>query len=102
VRGGGRANSTAPGEQAIAIELERLRGLDPALRRRIVRAVARQVGARLSFEETSRILTLAGLPPGGLADPTVPAKPGSTLRLAQGFIAQRTLRELRLSRDGTK
>ena len=97
VRGGGRANSTAPGEQALAIELERLRGLDPALRRRVVRAAARQLGARLNFEETSRLLALAGLPPSGLGDLTLSTKAGTILRLSQGLVAQRTLRELRLS-----
>ena len=97
VRGGGRANSTNPGERALAIELERLRGLDPALRRRVVRAAARQLGARLSFEETSRLLALAGLPPSGVPDPTVSVKPGTILRLSHGLTAQRTLRELRLS-----
>jgi tRNA(Ile)-lysidine synthase len=97
VRGGGRANSTNPGEQALAIELESLRGLDPAPRRRVVRAAARQLGARLSFEETSRLLALAGLPPSGVPDPTVSAKAGTMLRLSQGLTAQRTLRELRLS-----
>jgi tRNA(Ile)-lysidine synthase len=98
VRGGGRSNSTAPGERALSIELPRLKALDPALRRRVVRAAARQLGARLSFDETARILTLAGLPPSGVADPTVPAKPGATLQLSQSLTAQRTLRELRLSR----
>jgi len=98
VRGGGRANSTAPGEQAVGIELERLRGLDGAMRRRVVRAAARQLGGRLSFEETSRVLTLAGVAPGGFADPTVPVKAGATLELSQGMTAQRTLRELRMAR----
>jgi tRNA(Ile)-lysidine synthase len=122
VRGGGRSNSTLPLTKsvphssqpyrdewdpartsplpttiALAIELDRLRPLDPALRRRIVRAAARQLGARLSFDETVRILTLAGFPPSGIADPTVPAKPGSTLKLSQNLTAQRTLRELRLA-----
>jgi hypothetical protein len=55
----------------------------------------------LSFEETSRILLLAGVAPEGFTDPTVPVKTGATLRLANGLTAQRTLRELRLSRvDG--
>ena len=100
VRGGGRSNSTAPGAAAIAIELERLRLLDPALRRRVIRAAARQLGARLSFDETARILTLAGFPSGS-PDPTVPTKPGSKLRLAGGLIAERSARELRLSTHGT-
>ncbi len=97
VRGGGRANSTAPGAYALAIELDRLRALDPALRRRVIRAAARQLGVRLSFDETARILTLAGLPPTGLVDPTIPTKPGSKLHLSQSLVAERTLRELRLS-----
>jgi len=43
VRGGGRAVSTTPGQFAISIELDRLRALDPALRRRVLRAAARQL-----------------------------------------------------------
>jgi tRNA(Ile)-lysidine synthase len=97
VRGGGRSNSTAPGEQALAIELDRLRPLDPALRRRVIRAAARQLGPRLSFDETTRLLTLAGFPPSGLPDPTVPSKPGSKLQLSQSLMAERSPRELRLS-----
>ncbi len=97
VRGGGRSNSTAPGAQALAIELERLRSLDPALRRRGVRAAARQLGVRLTFDDTTRILTLAGLPPTGLPSPTVSAKPGGKLQFAHGLAAERTLRELRLT-----
>jgi tRNA(Ile)-lysidine synthase len=98
VRGGGRSNSTAPGEQTLAIELDRLKSLDPALRRRVIRAAARQLGARLSFDETARILTLAGFAP---PDPTIPTKPGATLHLSQSLTAQRTLRELRLSVNPT-
>ncbi len=97
VRGGGRSTSTAPGEQSLAIELERLRPLDAATRRRVIRAAARQLGARLSFDETARLLTLAGFaasPP----DPTVPTKPGSKLQLSGGLQAERSPRELRLSR----
>jgi len=120
VRGGGRSNSTLPNSvphssqshrdewdraaisslpstNALAIELDRLRALDPALRRRIIRAAARQLGTRLSFDETARILTLAGFPPPGIPDPTVPTKPGATLNLSQNLVAQRTLRELRLA-----
>jgi tRNA(Ile)-lysidine synthase len=98
VRGGGRGNSTQVGEQTLAIELERLKPLDPALRRRVLRATARQLGARLSFDETARLLTLAGFPPNGIPDPTVPSKPGGRLRLAAGLLAERSARELRLTR----
>ncbi len=95
VRGGGRANSTAPDSAAFAIELERLKALSPALRRRILRATARRLGVQISFAETRRLLALAGLGP-PLA--TVPTKPGSGLTLADGLRAERSVRELRLFR----
>ena len=95
VRGGGRANSTAPDAAVLAIELERLRPLAPAIRRRVLRATARRLGVQLSFAETARLLAFAGL---ATAIPTVPTKPGSILTLANGLQAERSLRELRLSR----
>jgi tRNA(Ile)-lysidine synthase len=95
VRGGGRAASTAAGESgSVALEIDRLRGLDPALRRRVVRAAARSLGARLSFDDTSRLLALAGFG----TDPTVSARPGSSLQLAGRLRAERSQRELRLHR----
>ena len=94
VRGGGRAVSTNPAQSSVAIELERLRALDPALRRRVLRAAARQLGARLSFDETSRLLALCGF----LSIATVPSKTGSTLQLSNSLRAERSPRELRLSR----
>lgn len=95
VRGGGRAVATSPGSAGVAIEIERLRSLNPPLRRRILRAAARQLGFRLSFDETARLLALAGF--GKL--PTVSARPGALLQLAQGLRAQRTAREIQLSRE---
>jgi tRNA(Ile)-lysidine synthase len=95
VRGGGRAVSTNPAQSSVGIELERLRPLDPALRRRVLRAAARQLGARLSFDETSRLLALCGL----ISIPTVPSKPGATLQLSNHLLAERSPRELRLSRQ---
>jgi tRNA(Ile)-lysidine synthase len=92
VRGGGRSVSTAPGQAAVAIELDRLRSLDPALRRRVLRAAARQLGARLSFDETSRLLALCGF----LTLPTVAARTGASLHLANQLRAERSHRELRL------
>jgi tRNA(Ile)-lysidine synthase len=94
VRGGGRAVSTAAGADSVAIELERLRGLDPALRRRVVRAGARRLGVRLGFDDTARLLALAGFG----TDPTVSSKPGSRLQLAAGLKADRSARELQLYR----
>jgi tRNA(Ile)-lysidine synthase len=99
VRGGGRAVSTTPGQSAISLELDRLRALDPALRRRVLRAAARQLGARLSFDETSRLLALCGFrpyPPVGA--PTVAARTGASLHLSNGLRADRSPRELRLFR----
>ena len=95
VRGGGRAVATAPGESSLAIEIERLRGFDSALRRRVLRAAARQLGARLSFEETARILTLCGLD----SRPTVTTRIGATLQLSQHLRAERSIRELRMFRE---
>lgn len=97
VRGGGRAVSTAPGESSLAIEIERLRGFDPALRRRVLRAAARQLGARLNFEETARILALCGLEP----HPTVTTRIGATVQLSKYLRAERSIRELRLFREKT-
>lgn len=97
VRGGGRAIATAPGEQSIGFELERLRQLDLPTRRRLLRAAAERLGKRLSSAETLRILTLAGLAPADTApDPTVPSKPNSRIDLQGGLRAERSMRELRL------
>jgi tRNA(Ile)-lysidine synthase len=98
VRGGGRAVSTSAGQsQSVSIELDRLRALDPALRRRVLRAAARQLGARLSFDETARLLALCGFqpyPPVGAS--TVAARSGAALHLSNGLRADRSPRELRL------
>ena len=95
VRGGGRAVSTAPGDYgSVAIEIERLRSFDPALRRRVVRGAARSLGARISFDDTARLLALSGFG----ADSTVSARPGATLHLPGGLRAERSARELRLYR----
>jgi tRNA(Ile)-lysidine synthase len=100
VRGGGRAVATTPGDSgSIAIEIDRLRALDPALRRRVIRAAARQLGARLTFDETARLLALAGLAPAATPpDPTISARTGSTLHLSGQLRAQRTAREIRIYR----
>ena len=97
VRGGGRAVSTAAGEAgSVALEIERLRSFDPALRRRVVRAAARTLGARFSFDETMRLLALAGFG----SDSTVSARNGASLHLGGGLRAERSVRELRLKRTG--
>ena len=96
VRGGGRAVGTNAGDESVAVDLERLRGLDPALRGRVLRAAARQLGARLSFDETARLLALAGMP--STANPAISSRTGSALNLSGQLRAERTARELRLSR----
>lgn len=96
VRGGGRAVGTAAGEAAVALELERLRGLGAAMRRRVVRGAVRSLGCRLSFEETAKLLALAGF--GGYEGVT--GRVGSKLELRGGLRAERSARELRLSRVG--
>lgn len=93
VRGGGRAVSTVTGNSSCALEVERLRAMTPALRRRILRAAARSLGCRLSGEETAKLLALAGL---GRAQPTVATRPGARLELAGGLRAERTAREIQL------
>jgi tRNA(Ile)-lysidine synthase len=105
VRGGGRAVSTVPGESgtnSVALEIERLRALDPALRRRVLRAAARTLGARLTFDETARLLALAGLLPNPYSisgDTPAGARAGFTLHLAGQLRAMRSPRELRLFRE---
>lgn len=97
VRGGGRAVSTAVGERAIALELERLRAVPPAVRRRLVREAAARLGFRLNAEETAKLLALAGLETG--AGPR--ARIGARLELRGGLRAERSARELQLAHFGT-
>ncbi len=92
VRGGGRANSTRPGEQSLSIELDRLAALHPAVARRVLRAAAEQLGHPLSFDETESLRALA-------ADGS--GRGRRLLGLAGGVVAERTARELQLRRGGT-
>ncbi len=97
VRGGGRAVGTSPGEQSLAFELERLRGLDMATRRRVLRTAAARLGSNLAYADVLRILLLAGLAPADTPpDPTVPSKPNSRLEVRGGLRIERSVRELRL------
>jgi tRNA(Ile)-lysidine synthase len=101
VRGGGRAVSTAPaGGQSseFGIELERLRPLPEALRRRVLRAAVRGLGVRLTAEETGKVLALGGM--GGAVEMKgeVKGKIGSRLELRDGLRVERTARELRFNR----
>jgi tRNA(Ile)-lysidine synthase len=104
VRGGGRAVSGGA-NRSVAIELERLRAMDPALRRRVVRSAARQLGARLSFDETARLLAFAGLQSDAAAGFTAGSGPGriapakSGLQFHAGLRVERSPRELRFHRE---
>jgi tRNA(Ile)-lysidine synthase len=92
VRGGGRATSTRPGEGGVAIELERLRAMHPALQRRVLRAAAEQVGGgALTFDQTEALRLLTGL------DERGGGKRGK-VELGAGLTAERTARELRIVR----
>lgn len=91
VRGGGRAVSTQPGEASLGMELDRLRALAPAIRRRVLREAARRMDASLGFEPVARLMAM--IEPSGLK-----AAPRREQLSAQ-LRAERTARELRLIRE---
>ncbi|MDE1161020.1 MAG: tRNA lysidine(34) synthetase TilS [Acidobacteriaceae bacterium] len=95
VRGGGRASSTAAGSASGAVEIERLKAMPAALRRRVIRAAIRAAGVRLTAEETAKVLALGGF--GGF--PGVTGKIGSRLELREGLRVERSARELQWSRE---
>lgn len=96
VRGGGRSTGTLPGKQSLSIEVERLRALHPAMRRRVLRAAAAQLGVSLDFDHTDRLLALARL---AERNPEESSKHNSRLQLSNGLRAERTARELRILID---
>lgn len=89
VRGGGRSTPTIPGDVPISIELDRIRKLTPAMRRRVLRAAARELGARLSFEQTESLMAFTG-------ESSRHCSPAAGL--PAGLRAAKTARELRLTR----
>jgi tRNA(Ile)-lysidine synthase len=88
VRGGGRSSSTHPEAETVAMEHARLRDLHPAVARRVLRAAARRLGARLSFEHTEQLLAMAQVAGGR----------GAKFDLPGGISVERSLREIRLTR----
>ncbi|MGC1294740.1 MAG: tRNA lysidine(34) synthetase TilS [Alloacidobacterium sp.] len=86
VRGGGRSSSTRPGEASVGMEVEKLRSLPLALRRRVLRAAAEQLGCAPNFEQTELLLAMCA------------NKVGSRGTLTAQVHAERTPRELRLVR----
>ena len=91
-RGGGRSVSTTNGSGEVAVEIARLRELDPALLRRVLRAAAERAGATLDFEATGRVLSLV--------TPAAHAA-GKRMRveLEGGVSVERSARELRFGRS---
>ena len=84
----GRASSTRPDEASVAFELERLRLLEPAVRRRVLRWAAQLVGTTLDFDATERLMHLC--------------EAGSSLKrvdLDRSVCVQRTARELQFVRS---
>ena len=84
VRGGGRASTTAEG---IALDIARLTAEPAALQRRILRHAASLLECSPDFDATEALRDLA-----------LRRKAGQRLELAQGLRAERTHRELRLTR----
>jgi tRNA(Ile)-lysidine synthase len=72
----------------LAIEVNRLAALAPALQRRLLRYAAEQFGAALDFAATEALRSLA-----------LVGRAGQKLALPQGLRAERAARELRLSTD---
>lgn len=83
VRGGGRAEGES---EAVSLDVTRLRGLETALERRLVRLAAERAGARIDFAATEAIRRLARA-----------SGAGQRLELAGGLRVERSPRELRLS-----
>ena len=92
VRGGGRAVSTAPGESSVAIEIERLA---PSIPPSAAASSAPLPASRRppQLRRNRPPARLRRLP----VHPTVVSKPGATLQLSNGLLAERSPRELRLS-----
>jgi tRNA(Ile)-lysidine synthase len=85
VRGGGRAtgDGMAP---SLAIDVTRLAALNMAFQRRLLRYAAEQLGAAVDFPSTEALRTLA-----------LAGRAGQKLELAQGLLAERTHREVRMA-----
>jgi tRNA(Ile)-lysidine synthase len=87
VRGGGRAAGSGLAA-GLAIDAARLSELAPALQRRLLRHAAGQFGASLDFPATETLRSLA-----------LHGRAGQKLAVQDGLCAERTARELRLSRS---
>ena len=81
VRGGGRASGSG-----IAIDVTRLATLPPALQRRLLRQASERLGTSLSFVATEALRQLA-----------LTGRAGQKCEIANGILAERTHREIRLA-----
>jgi hypothetical protein len=82
------------------MELARLREMSVAMRRRVVRAAAESIGGTLNFAATEAVLALCGFENKGVTAPRQGGK--GALHLEGGLRAERSVRELRLSREETR
>ncbi len=80
-RGGGRAAGSD-----LAIDVTRLAALSTAVQRRLIREAGRRLEAALDFQATEALRRLA-----------LEGRTSQKLQLAQGIVAERTPRELRLT-----
>ncbi len=85
VRGGGRT-----GGDGVGLDVIRLAALAPAVQRRLLRYAAEQLGAAPDFQSTEALRALA-----------LTGRAGQRRELAQGLLAERTPRELRLEVGST-
>jgi tRNA(Ile)-lysidine synthase len=93
VRGGGRSVDTRPGYAAVALDLGRVAALDLGLRRRVLRAAAKECGATLDFAATERLLQMADPRRRGSN-----SKSSKHLELPNGVRVVRSARELQFER----
>jgi len=98
VRGGGRAATVEGASAGYAMELERLKAMPSALRRRVLREAVKRLGVRMSSEEVAKALALGGF--GGFAGVT--GKIGSRLELGNGLRVERSARELQFRVESPK
>ncbi|HWC17788.1 MAG TPA: tRNA lysidine(34) synthetase TilS [Terriglobales bacterium] len=85
-RGGGRKQTSAP---AVALDLQKLQQQPLAVRRRLLRAAAEQIGCNLDFEHVHAILDL-------LSARTTRGRERKTIEIQSGWRARLLFRELRI------
>ncbi len=89
VRGGGRSVATHPEQAGWGVEVQQMMALPRALRRRLLRATAERLGAKLNFQQTETLLEMVE---GGSA------AAGRKEQITAELFASRSARELQLER----